>query len=113
MAAAWCGDQRRIATKVHQRHASASLPSALPVAAGKVPPENHLSDVPDSITKTENRGRADGGDLECEVPPKSDAGRYPDREVRRADLELEEGTGLPPNVRRGGGRKEDMGDAGP
>jgi hypothetical protein len=28
-------------------------------------------------------------------PPKRDAGRYPDREVRRANLELE-GTGLPP-----------------
>jgi hypothetical protein len=114
MAAPWCEGQRRIVTKVHQRYASGnsrSLRSALPVAARKIPPDYHLSDVPDSIAKRENRGRADGDDLECEVPPKRDAGRYPDREVRRANLELE-GTGLPPNVCRGGGWKEDMGDAG-
>jgi hypothetical protein len=59
------------------------------IAGREVSREHHLSDVPDRITEQEDGSGANGGGLEREVLPERDAGRYPDREVRHTDLELE------------------------
>jgi hypothetical protein len=82
------------------------------VAGREVSRNHHLSDVPDRIAEQEDGGGADGSGLECKVLPKRVTGRYPDREVRHADLELERAD-LPSDVRRGCGREKHMGRTGP